>query len=162
MDSHPPLNSHPPRNLGLDLVRVTEAAALAAGRFLGFGDSEAPNRAAVDAMVGALNTLDMDGHIVIGEEGRLGARTPLDTGERVGTADGPAMDVVVNPIDGRALVANFKTGALAVAAVGPRGAMWRRGPLTWTRSSWTPKWPKRSCPSAWAPRRRGSWRWWRG
>lgn len=125
------METRPPRNLGLDLVRATEAAALAASRFTGLGDLDEPNRAAAEAMVHALNTLDMDGHIVIGEEGRLGAHTALDTGQRVGTGDGPAMDVVVNPIDGRALIANFKTGSLAVAAVAPRGSMWRPAPAVY-------------------------------
>ncbi|RME48430.1 MAG: class II fructose-bisphosphatase [Chloroflexi bacterium] len=118
------MNEHPPRNLGLDLVRATEAAALSAGRWMGLGKPAEADSAAAQAMYEALNTLDMDGHIVIGEEVKLGEHSPLDTGQRVGTGDGPEVDVVVDPIDGRRLLAEGRSGAIAVAAVAPQGSMW--------------------------------------
>lgn len=122
-------NSAPPsKNIGLDLVRVTEAAALAAGRWMGRGDRESANQAATDAMVTALNQLDIDGLIVIGEEGRLHEHSALDSGMSVGTGNGPQVDVVVNPIDGASLVAEAKPYAISVAGIAPRGTMWSSGP----------------------------------
>jgi fructose-1,6-bisphosphatase II len=118
------VNEHPPRNLGLDLVRATEAAALSAGRWMGLGKRDEADNAAATAMAKALNTLDMDGHIVIGEEGKLDIHSSLDTGRQVGTGDGPEMDVVVDPIDGRNLLARGHPGAIAVVGVAPRGSMW--------------------------------------
>lgn len=112
------------RNLGLDLVRATEAAALSAGRWMGLGKRDEADHAATEAMYQALNSLDMDGHIVIGEEGKLGLHSPLDRGQRVGSGDGPAMDVVVDPIDGRNFLAQGRPGAIAVAALAPRDSMW--------------------------------------
>lgn len=120
-----------PRNLGLDLVRATEAAALAAGRWMGLGKRDEADDAATEAMCDALNSLDMEGHIVIGEEGKLGQHSPLDTGQVVGTGDGPEMDVVVDPIDGRTLLAQGRWGAIAVAAVAPRGSMWSCAPAVY-------------------------------
>ena len=72
-----------PHNLAFDLVRVTEATALAAGRWIGVGNREALHQAATEAMAGALNSINIDGHIVYGEEGRMGEHSPLDTGKRV-------------------------------------------------------------------------------
>jgi fructose-1,6-bisphosphatase II len=125
------MNEHPPPNLGLDLVRVTEAAALAAGRWMGLGRQDEADQAAAEAMVEALNTLDMDGHIVIGEEGKLGTHSPLDSGNKVGTGDGPEVDVVVDPIEGRNLLARGHPDAIAVAGVAPRGSMWSPGPAVY-------------------------------
>jgi fructose-1,6-bisphosphatase II len=125
------MNAHPPRNLGLDLVRVTEAAALAAGRWMGLGERDKANDDAGAAMHQALNGLDMDGCIVIGEEGRLGTRSPLDTGQRVGTGDGPEMDVIVDPIDGRNLLAVGHPDVITVAAVAPRGSVWAPAPAVY-------------------------------
>ncbi len=122
------VNEHPPRNLGLDLVRVTEAAALKAGRWMGLGERVRANSEAIEAMHGALNTLDMDGRILIGKEGRLGQHSTLDTDQRVGTREGPEMDVIVDPIDGRSLLARGHPDAVAVAAVAPRGSMWAPAP----------------------------------
>jgi fructose-1,6-bisphosphatase II len=122
------MNEHPPRNLGLDLVRVTEAAALAAGRWMGLGEREKANQDTDAATCKALNTLDMDGWIVIGEEGRLGTHSPLDTGQRVGTGDGPEMDVIVDPIDGRDLLVRGHPDVISVAAVAPRGSVWAPAP----------------------------------
>jgi len=111
------------RNLGLDLVRVTEAAALAAGRWMGFGNPDEADRAATEAMAGALNTLDIDGHIVIGEECKLGNHSPLDTGHRVGNGNGPAMDVVVDAIDGARILAKAHADAMSVIGAAPLGSM---------------------------------------
>ena len=122
---------HPPRNLGLDLVRATEAAALAAGRWMGRGLVEEADDAAALAMYQALNTLDMAGRIVIGEEGKLGRHSPLDSGQQVGTGDGPEMDVVVDPIEGRKLLARGHPDAIAVAGIAPRGAMWAPQPAVY-------------------------------
>ena len=122
------MNRHPPRNLGLDLVRVTEASALAAGRWMGLGRRDDADQAAASAMSKALNTLDMDGYVVIGEEGKLGTHSPLDSGQRVGTRDGPEMDVVVDPIEGRNLLARGHPDAMAVVGVAPRGSMWSPKP----------------------------------
>ncbi|HWQ15955.1 MAG TPA: class II fructose-bisphosphatase [Roseiflexaceae bacterium] len=119
-----------PRNLGLDLVRATEAAALAAGRWMGLGKRDEADDAAGAAMLRALNTLDMDGRLVVGEEARE-AEAPLRSGQRVGTGDGPPMDVVADPIDGRNLLATGRSGAIAVAAVAPRGSMWPPTPAVY-------------------------------
>lgn len=118
------MDAHPPRNLGLDLVRATETAALTAGRWMGLGKPDLADQAATESMSKVLNTLDMDGHIILGEERRLGAHTLLDAGQRVGTGNGPPMDVVVDPIDGRKLLAQGRSGAISVAAIAPRGCMW--------------------------------------
>lgn len=122
------MDKQPPRNLGLDLVRVTEAAALTAGRWIGRGKSEEADTAAAEAMLAALNTLDMDGRIVLGEEDKLERRTTLETGTKVGTGYGPAMDVIADPVDGARLLMNGRSGALAVAAVAPRGTLKRLKP----------------------------------
>ncbi len=102
------------RNLGLDLVRVTEAAALAAGRWMGFGDPDAADHAATEAMVAAFAGVDIDGHIVIGEETKLGVHSPLDTGNRVGSRNGLELDVVVDAIDGARILAKSHPGAMSV------------------------------------------------
>ncbi|RME50940.1 MAG: class II fructose-bisphosphatase [Caldilineae bacterium] len=125
------MEEHPPRNLGLDLVRVTEAAALAAGWWLGRGRHEDADEAAAQAMYEALNTLDMEGRIVIGEERKVGRHSPLDSGTQVGTGYGPAMDVVADPIDGARLLMHGRSGALAVVAVAPLGSMWTPGPAVY-------------------------------
>lgn len=118
------MNEHPPRNLALDLVRVTEAAALAAGRWMGLGELDKANEEAGFAMWQTLNSLDMDGRIVVGEEGRLGIHSNLDSGQPVGSGHGPAMDVLVDPIDGRDLLARGHPDVISVAAVAPRGSVW--------------------------------------
>jgi fructose-1,6-bisphosphatase II len=122
---------HPPRNLGLDLVRVTEAAALSAGRWMGRGQKEAADHAAIEAMVRSLNAVDMDGHVVVGEEGRLGEHSPLDSGQRVGTGNGPQVDLVLNPIDGAGLVARGHPGAISVAGVASPSSMWSPTPAVY-------------------------------
>ncbi len=122
------MNELPTRNLGLDLVRATEEAALSAGRWMGLGEQDEADHAAAEAMYHALNDLDMDGVIVIGEEEKLGTHSPLDTGQRVGSGSAPLVDVVVDAIDGRSLLAQGRPGAIAVAAVAPRGSMWSPTP----------------------------------
>ncbi len=111
-------------NLGLDLVRVTEAAALTAGRWMGLGMPEQANQQAAYAMAEAFNTLRMDGHIVIGEEGKQDFHTNLDSGSRVGMGKGSQLDVVADPIDGAILLAQGRPNAIAVAGVAPHGTMW--------------------------------------
>ncbi len=113
----------PDRNLALDLVRVTEAAALAAGRWVGRGDKIAADQAAVDAMRLVLNTIEMDGVIIIGE-GEKDEAPMLFNGERVGNGHGPQVDVAVDPIDGTRLLSLGRPGALSVIAVAPRGTMY--------------------------------------
>ncbi|MDQ4075486.1 MAG: fructose-bisphosphatase class II family protein [Chloroflexota bacterium] len=95
-----------------------------AGRWMGLGSRDEPDRVATEAMHQALNLVDVDGRIVVGEEGKLGWESPLKSGKEVCSGDGPAMDVVVDAIDGRGLLASGRAGAIAVAAVAPRGAMW--------------------------------------
>jgi fructose-1,6-bisphosphatase II len=112
------------RNLGLDLVRVTEAAARRAGRWMGLGKRDEADLDMIDAMAQALNAIDMSGYIVVGEEGKLGVHSLLESGRTIGSGNGPELDVVVDPIDGRNLLAQGHPGAIAVAAVAPRGAMW--------------------------------------
>src|SRR5512135_3228644 len=106
----------PDRNLALDLVRVTEAAALAAGRWVGRGDKVSADQAAVDAMRLVLNTVEMDGVIVIGE-GEKDQAPMLYNGERLGTGDLPAVDIAVDPIDGTRLTVMGRPGALSVVAL---------------------------------------------
>lgn len=115
------------RHWGVDLGRATEAAALAAGRWMGFDQRDTADEAAVKAMWTALNALDMDGTIVIGEDARLGVVSALATGQRVGQG-GPALDIVVDPIDGRNLLALGHAGAISVAGAAARGAMWSPSP----------------------------------
>src|SRR5581483_1502506 len=119
------------RNWGLDLVRVTEAAARRAGRWMGLDQRDEADLDAIEAMTLVLNTVDMAGQIVIGEEGKLGVHSALESGRMVGTGQGPALDVVVDPIDGRNLLAHGHPGAIAVAAVAPRGTMWSPQPAVY-------------------------------
>src|SRR5512139_334877 len=125
------MNKDQPRNLGLDLVRVTEAAALAAGRWMGLGEQEKANQDAAAAMYQILNKLDINGCIVIGEEGRVGTHSPLDTGQPVGTGDGPELDVIADPIDGRALLARGHPDVISIAALAPRGSIWMPAPAVY-------------------------------
>jgi fructose-1,6-bisphosphatase II len=118
------------RNTGLDLVRATEAAALAAARLMGLGSRDDADQAATAAMAHALDTLDIDGRIVIGEEGRT-ASSDLISGRRVGSGRGMPVDLVADPIDGRRLVALGRAGAIAVAVIATRGAMWSPGPVAY-------------------------------
>ena len=117
----------PQRNLALDLVRVTEAAALSAARWLGKGDKEAGDGAAVDAMRMSFNVIDIDGVVVIGE-GEKDQAPMLYNGERVGTGKGPKMDVAVDPVEGTRLLAFGRPNAISVISIAPRGTMFNPGP----------------------------------
>ena len=110
------------RNLALELVRVTETAALAASTWVGRGDKDAADGAAVAAMRKMINTVDMSGVIVIGE-GEKDNAPMLHNGEEVGNGTGPACDVAVDPIDGTTLTSNGLNGAVSVIALAPRGTM---------------------------------------
>lgn len=112
----------PDRNLAMELVRVTEAAAMAAGRWVGKGDKPGGDAAAVDAMRQLIATVSMDGVVVIGE-GEKDEAPMLFNGEQVGNGDGPACDVAVDPIDGTTLMSKGMPNALAVLAVAERAAM---------------------------------------
>lgn len=116
------------RNWGLDLVRATEAAARAAGRWMGLGNSEEADQAAIAAMHRELQDMDFDGYIVIGEESKFGFSSPLAGGQRVGTGEPPMMDLVLDPIDGRNLLMQGRSGAISVVAAAPRHTMWSPAP----------------------------------
>ena len=112
----------PDRNLALELVRVTETAAVAASSWVGRGDKDAADGAAVAAMRKMINTVDMNGVIVIGE-GEKDNAPMLHNGEKVGNGSGPNCDVAVDPIDGTTLTSNGLNGAVSVIALAPRGTM---------------------------------------
>jgi fructose-1,6-bisphosphatase II len=116
------LFNNPDRNLALELVRATEAAAIRAVPWIGKGDKNAADKAAVDAMRLFLNTVDFDGVIVIGE-GEKDEAPMLFNGERVGSGKGPECDIAVDPIDGTSLTAAGRSHALSVLAVSDRGTM---------------------------------------
>jgi len=116
----------PDRNLALELVRVTEAAAMGAGRWIGRGDKIAADRGAVDAMRAMLDTVVMAGVVVIGE-GEKDAAPMLYNGERVGEGSGPEVDVAVDPLEGTRLTALGQPNAIAVIAVAERGSMFFPG-----------------------------------
>jgi len=113
----------PDRNLALDLVRVTEAAAMAGGRWVGRGDKNGADGAAVNAMRMLVSSVSMNGVVVIGE-GEKDEAPMLFNGERVGTGEGPEVDVAVDPIDGTTLTAKGMPNALSVLAVAERGTMY--------------------------------------
>jgi fructose-1,6-bisphosphatase II len=118
--------SRPDRNLALELVRVTEAAAMGAGRWIGRGDKNAADQAAVDAMRSMLDTVTMDGLVVIGE-GEKDEAPMLFNGEEVGEGRGPKVDVAVDPLEGTRLAAFGQPNAIAVIAVAERGTMFFPG-----------------------------------
>ncbi len=121
------MSARPPdRNLALELVRVTEAAALAAGRWVGRGDKNAADRAAVDAMRAMLDSVSMAGVVVIGE-GEKDEAPMLFNGESVGDGTGPQVDVAVDPLEGTRLTALGQPNAIAVLAVAERGTMFFPG-----------------------------------
>jgi fructose-1,6-bisphosphatase II len=117
----------PDRNLALELVRVTEAAALAASRWMGRGDKDGADGAAVDAMRVILETVQMDGVVVIGE-GEKDEAPMLYNGEQIGDGTPPAVDIAVDPIDGTTLTALGRSGAISVIAMSERGTMFDPGP----------------------------------
>jgi len=114
------MKERPPRNIGLDLVRVTETVALATGRWVGSGNYDMAHLTACRAMADALNTLDMNGRVIFGEERRLGKNAPLCSHQLVGTGDGPDVDVLVDPIDGTNLLIKGLPGAVSVVCVAPK------------------------------------------
>ena len=114
---------NPDRNLALELVRVTETAAIAAAPWVGRGEKNLADQAAVEAMREMINTVDMAGVVVIGE-GEKDDAPMLHNGEEVGNGLGPACDVAVDPIDGTSLTANGMNGAISVIALAPRGSMY--------------------------------------
>ncbi len=120
----------PTKNLALDLVRVTEAAALAAGRYMGRGDKKGGDQAAVDAMRLVLNSVDIDGVIVIGE-GEKDEAPMLYNGERLGTGQGPQVDIAVDPIDGTRLLALGRSNSIATVSLAERGTMFNPGPIVY-------------------------------
>jgi fructose-1,6-bisphosphatase II len=112
----------PDRNLALELVRVTETAALAAAPWVGRGDKDQADGAAVKAMRTMINTVDMSGVVIIGE-GEKDNAPMLHNGEKVGNGEGPHCDVAVDPIDGTSLTAQGMNGAISVIALAPRGSL---------------------------------------
>ncbi|CAN5371572.1 class II fructose-bisphosphatase [soil metagenome] len=120
----------PDRNLAIELVRVTEAAALSAARWMGRGDKEGADQAAVDAMRLMVDTVDMDGTVIIGE-GEKDNAPMLFNGESIGNGQPPVVDVAVDPIDGTTLTAKGQNGALSVVATAERGTMFDPGPCVY-------------------------------
>jgi fructose-1,6-bisphosphatase II len=121
-----PTEQRPDRNLAMELVRVTEAAALASGRWVGRGDKLAADGAAVDAMRLMIDSVSMAGVVVIGE-GEKDEAPMLFNGEEVGNGDGPATDVAVDPVEGTTLTAIGQANALSVIALAERGTMFFPG-----------------------------------
>jgi len=124
------MSEKPERNLALELVRVTEAAALAAGRFMGRGDKDGGDQAAVDAMRLVLNSVEMDGVIVIGE-GEKDEAPMLYNGEKLGAGISPEVDIAVDPIDGTRLLALGRANSLSTVALADRGTMFNPGPIVY-------------------------------
>ncbi|HUO73555.1 MAG TPA: class II fructose-bisphosphatase [Solirubrobacteraceae bacterium] len=122
--------SRPDRNLALELVRVTEAAALAAARMVGRGDKEGADQAAVDAMRVVLESVSMDGIVVIGE-GEKDEAPMLYNGESIGDGTPPQVDIAVDPLEGTRLTALGMPSAIAVIALAQRGAMFDPGPCVY-------------------------------
>src|SRR5215469_16973708 len=120
----------PDRNLALELVRVTEAAALAAARMVGRGDKEAADQAAVDAMRHVLESVSMDGVVVIGE-GEKDEAPMLYNGEHIGDGHPPLVDIAVDPLEGTRLTALGMPSAITVIALAERGAMFDPGPCVY-------------------------------
>jgi len=125
-----PPSQKPDRNLALELVRVTEAAALAAARMVGRGDKEGADQAAVDAMRLVLDSVSMDGVVVIGE-GEKDEAPMLYNGEQIGDGTPPKVDIAVDPLEGTRLTALGMPSALAVIALSERGSMFDPGPCVY-------------------------------
>ena len=124
------MNESPDRNLAMELARVTEAAAMAAGRWMGRGNKEGGDQAAVDAMRLVLNTVDMDGVVVIGE-GEKDEAPMLYNGEVLGTGQAPRVDIAVDPVDGTTILSLGRSGALSVVALSERDTMYNPGPIVY-------------------------------
>ncbi|HZD69835.1 MAG TPA: class II fructose-bisphosphatase [Actinomycetes bacterium] len=125
-----PGSEAPDRNLALELVRVTEAAAMAAARKMGFGDKEAVDQAAVDAMRAVLGSISMTGVVVIGE-GEKDNAPMLYNGEEIGNGSDPQVDIAVDPVDGTTLTAKAMPNAISVVALSERGTMFDPGPCVY-------------------------------
>src|SRR5204862_1330237 len=125
-----PTGSRPDRNLAMELVRVTEYGALAAARWVGLGEKEAADQAAVDAMRLMLDTVQMDGIVVIGE-GEKDEAPMLYNGEHIGDGSPPQVDIAVDPLEGTTLAARGEPRALAVIALANRGTMFNPGPIVY-------------------------------
>ncbi|NIA04551.1 MAG: class II fructose-bisphosphatase [Proteobacteria bacterium] len=117
----------PQHNLGLDLARVTEAAALASARWMGKGDKEQGDKVAVDAMRISFDSVDIHGTVIIGE-GEKDKAPMLFNGEKVGSGHGPETDVAVDPVEGTRLLAYGRPNAIAVVSMAPKGSMYDPGP----------------------------------
>jgi fructose-1,6-bisphosphatase II len=124
------LNVAPDRNLALELVRVTEAAALGSARWVGRGDKEAADQAAVDGMHAVLHTIHMNGVVVIGE-GEKDEAPMLHNGEEIGDGTPPLVDIAVDPLEGTRLCAFGMPSAIAVIALAERGTMFDPGPIVY-------------------------------
>ena len=146
--------ARPDRNLALELVRVTEYAALAAARWVGLGDKEAADQAAVDAMRQMLESVPWDGRVVIGE-GEKDEAPMLYNGERIGDGSPPQVDIAVDPLEGTELAATGAPRALAIIALGARDSMFDPGPCTWRRWRRRPATPGCSTSTARSARRYG-------
>jgi fructose-1,6-bisphosphatase II len=125
-----PSHQRPDRNLALELVRVTEAGALATAPLVGMGDKEAADQAAVDGMRYMLHSVPMDGIVVIGE-GEKDEAPMLYNGEQIGDGSAPQVDIAVDPLEGTTLAANGMPSALAVIALSARGTMFDPGPCVY-------------------------------
>jgi len=130
LEHRAPGDPRPDRNLALELVRVTEAAALAAARWVGVGDKEAADQAAVDAMRLVLDTVRMEGVVVIGE-GEKDEAPMLFNGEQIGDGTPPEVDIAVDPLEGTTLCAKGMPNALSVIALSERGSMFDPGPCVY-------------------------------
>ena len=128
----------PTSNLALDLVRVTEAAALASARWLGRGDKDSGDKAAVDAMRLSFNSLNLRGTVIIGE-GEKDEAPMLYNGETVGTGQGPALDIAVDPVEGTNLLAYGRPNAICVVGAAPAGTMYNPGPSFYMRKLVVPE-----------------------
>lgn len=124
------MNSQPSRNLALELARVTEAAALTAGRLMGRGDGIAIDAAAVDAMRHMMNSIQMSGVVVIGE-GEKDEAPMLHRGEHVGNGESPEVDVAVDPVDGTRNLAKGRLESISAVALAPRDTMFNPGPIVY-------------------------------
>lgn len=122
--------TEPTRNLALELVRTTEAAALAAGRWMGRGQKEEGDQAAVDAMRVVLNSIDINGVIVIGE-GEKDEAPMLFNGEHLGKGKGPELDIAVDPVEGTRLLAQGRPNSVATIALAERDSMFNPGPIVY-------------------------------
>ena len=125
-----PQPDRPDRNLAMEMVRTTEAAAMAAAKWQGRGDKESGDQAAVDAMRRMLSTVEMDGVVVIGE-GEKDEAPMLFNGEQVGTGNPPEVDIAVDPVDGTRLLAEGRPGSIAIIAASARGGMFDPGPCVY-------------------------------